>query len=210
MMNSTIDQKIDDSIVQIDFFVKKLPWQPADLNGYVFPSINITDMKDIDGINYANIDIEVKKDPVLYTQKGKHKRFNTLQEYWTWAVKKQLKKPGLTYTTKAASLLEFKQNIIQNFAKKNKNTVDSLTGVIDEAIEELAKTKEIEKETDIYHVPKQSLRVLDPKLKNAYSIRISGLISEMIFNPKNYEILDQLNQGKQSCRFKFTKQIIYE
>ena len=209
-MNSTIDQKIEDSIVQINFFLRKLPFKQVDLNGYIFPNISITDMKDLDGIKYATVDIDVAKDPVLYKQGDEHKRFETVQEYWNWAVKKQLKKPGLTYTTKAASLLELRQNIIHNFSDKHKQTVDSLTGVIDEAIEGLKKTKEQEKEQDIYHVPMHSLKDLDPQLNGAYSIRIAGLISEMIFNPENYEVLDQLNKGKTSCTFKFTKQIIYE
>jgi hypothetical protein len=209
-MNSTIDQKIEDSIVQINFFLRKLPFKQVDLNGYVFPNISITDMKDIDGIKYATVDIDVAKDPVLYKQGDEHKRFETVQEYWNWAVKKQLKKPGLTYTTKAASLLELRQNIIHNFSDKHKQTVDSLTGVIDEAIEDLKKTKEQEKEPDIYHVPMHSLKDLDPQLNGAYSIRIAGMVSEMIFNPENYEVLNQLNKGKTSCNFKFTKQIIYE
>jgi len=114
-MNNTIDQKIEDSIVQINFFLRKLPFKQVDLNGYIFPNISITDMKELDGINYAAVDIEVAKDPVIYKQGDEHKRFETVQEYWNWAVRKQLKKPGLTYTTKAASLLELRQNIITNF-----------------------------------------------------------------------------------------------
>lgn len=209
-MNGTIDQKIDESIKQINYFIRKLPFVAADLNGYIFPSISITGMGEIDGINYADIDVEVKKEPVLYRQGGQYKRFTTLHEYWNWAVRRQLKKPELTCTTKAASLLELRQNILANFTKDNKQTVKKLTGIIDETIENLAKTKAQEKEQEIYHVPKQALKDLDPKLKNAYSIRIADFVSEMIFNPENYKLLDQLNKGKQSCKFKFTKRIIYE
>jgi len=209
-MNSTIDQKIDESIAQIDYFLKKLPPVKAKLYGYAFPNISITDLKQTGGgLTYANIDIDVRKDPAEYTQAGKIKEFKVLHDYWTWAVKEQLKEEGMLYTVKSAALLEFKENIINNYSSQDEETVDNLAAIIDETIDALKDAKEQEQETDMYHVLPPSLRKLDPALKKASSIRIAKLVSGLIFDPDNYERLKNI-RPKDSCTFSFLKQVLYE
>ena len=210
-MTDTIEKMVDDSIAQISYFIRRLPPVKAKLSSFTFPNISITDLRQTGGgLKYATVDIDVKKEPVIYKQDGKYKEFKILHEYWAWAVKRQLKREGMLNTVKAASLVEFRDNIIDNYASQDKETVDNLTGIIDETIEALQQAREQENETDMYHVPPNALRELDPVLKNASSIRIAKLVSELMFNPENYEKLKQLKLKGEPCSFRMLKEILYE
>jgi len=218
MKNSTIDDKINDAIRQVDFFIRRIPPKGTDkIEMYGFPLISITDVDKIDDITTAQIYIEVTKEPICYRVEGEDelKAFKNLRDYWNWSTKAHMKREGLSYATKIASLMHFKENVINNYQKTHGDVVRNIVGIVDETLEELDAVRKEESEVDWYQVPLHNLLRIDPDYVYAHSIRVAGLISELFLNPNNYEKIKQHDREgkltrKEPCKFRMTRQIIIE
>lgn len=215
-MESTIEQRVEDAIAQIDHFLRKVPVKNACPQVYVFPSISITDVRQTgSGMKYATIDVEIAKDDEIYTEYGQIKKFKNVQDYWDMAAKTHLKNPGLSYTYKAIVLSDLKKNIIEQYQGTDHETVKNLCGILDEAIQNINEIRGNEKEIDAYQVPLKSIKKLDPAIKGACSIRIQRLVSELFLNPQYAEKIAQHEKegkltAKTPAQIRLLLPIIYE
>ncbi len=224
-MNDALEMRIMNAVQEIEYHLKQLPVMPNPaIQRYTFPKLEISDVTKIsEEKTMAKITAHIGKAEMIYwrteTVNGKEEpttwhTHDSIDSYWDLGVRFQVIRPDISNTEKAIILLQFRQNMIDNYQETHPETVGAITGAVDELYEHLLAARSNEKETDSYS-NMDSMDIKDPKIKDAKKIKIINLLKGIALDEKNSAKIKQHEQeGKFSKKEELVipiyRQIVYE
>lgn len=203
-MNTNMETRISNALREIEHYLRPLPVMPNPaIQRYTFPKLEISDVTEIsEEKTMAKITAHIGKAEMIYwptkivngkEELGQWRTHDSIDEYWDIGVKFQVIRPNIPNTEKAIILLQFRQNMIDNYQETHPETVNAITGAVDELYERLLAARSNEKETDSYS-NMDSMDIKDPKIKDAKKIKIINLLKGLFLDANNAAKIKQHEQ----------------
>ena len=223
-METAIDETVKSAFMELDYHIRRLPNVKPDelkLFNYAFPSISISSLESVvDGRKIAEITLDIIKYKAEYPQETargakEYVPIRTIEQFMDRSVKAVLYSPSSKAAQKAFVLQELKDNIEQNYQRKDKERTEKIANALTELCEKLMESAKDDSDT-FYSLDTSNpaWRNLDPELQGAKRIKVLNLVNRLL-DPKVYALIQEHEkQGRfdkgEPCRIRMIRTVVSE
>lgn len=223
-METAIDETVKNAFMELDYHIRRLPNVKPDelkLFNYAFPSISISPLESVaDGRKIAEITMDIIKYRAEYPQEvsggaREYVPIRTIEQFVDRSVKAVLYSPDSKTAQKAFVLQELKDNIEQNYLRKDKKRTKTIVSILTELCEKLMESAKDDSDT-FYSLDTSNpaWKKLDPELQGAKRVKVLNLINRLL-DPKVYAtIQEHEKQGRfdkgEPCRIRMIRTVVSE